>query len=70
MWILHRGTGTLDLARNTSSAQLLDDDDGEIRKNEVVRLVGSYSKLNRLTGWSPKVSLEDVLQEMLEKVSA
>ena len=41
-----------------------------IRKNEVVRLVGSYSKLNRLTGWSPKVSLEDVLQEMLEKVSA
>ena len=38
-----------------------------VRKNEVVRLIGSFSKLNRLTGWSPKENLEYVLQEMLEK---
>lgn len=36
------------------------------RKNEVNETVGCYSKFNRATGWTPTISLEDGIKNIIE----
>ena len=37
-----------------------------VRPNDVPYLVGDASKLREATGWTPRVSLEDTLREVLD----
>ena len=41
-------------------------DTKKYRKSEQTRMVGSYEKLNRETGWKPNIQLETSLREILD----
>lgn len=41
-------------------------DPSKVRKNENLRLFGSYEKLNKETGWEPEIDIVDTLREMYE----
>ena len=45
----------------------LDIDPTLYRPSEVMVLMGNYSKAERVLGWRPRVSFEELIREMVEK---
>lgn len=41
-------------------------DAGRVQKNDIPVQVGSYQKLHKVTGWSPKISLKQSLSDLLD----
>ncbi len=41
-------------------------DESKLRKNDILKLIGDYSKFNKDTGWKPEINIKDTLKDVLE----
>ncbi len=63
-----KGAGADEKAYNKDTGGIIIDVNPEYcRKNEKYRLTGDYSKAKKVLNWSPKYSIDDVIDEMIKK---
>jgi GDP-4-dehydro-6-deoxy-D-mannose reductase len=55
-----------ELQNNCSVAVTMEIDPARVRPGDVPQIVGDTGKLNKTTGWLPKIPLEKTLKELLE----
>ena len=65
--IIWEGEGINEVGKRSDNGEIvIKIDPRYFRLTEVDSLLGDYSKAKKKLGWSPKISLEDLIKEMIE----
>ena len=64
--IIWRGKGLKEVGINNKTKKIIIKVDKEyLRKTDVENLIGNYKKAKRILNWKPKLSLDDLIKEMI-----